>query len=675
MSHTSPPAEQLALLKSEVRAKRPKPSVGPAPEQPVARVAVDLALAHLDRPFDYLVPASMHDDAVAGCRVKVRFAGRDVDGFVIERGDDTEHVGALTPIRRVVSAEPVLTPEVLALARAVADRYAGTLSDVLRLAVPPRHGRVEAESLKPAVAPLGPPREALAAHWSAEPGGAAFVERLAGGDNPRAVWTALPGTDWAGPLAAAAAATLESGRGTIVCVPDVRDVRRVAAAVDTLLGAGACTVLTADLGPAARYRAFLAVSRGRSQVVVGTRAAAFAPVARLGLVAVWDDGDDLHAEPRAPYPHAREVLLLRAHQQGIAFLGGALGQSVESAALLETGWARPLAAPRDTVRAQAPQVNVTGETERDIERDPATRVSRMPRRVFEVVRDALTSGPVLVQSPRAGYQPSLACHDCRNPARCARCSGPLARAGSGAEPACRWCATVAESWTCPHCGGHRLRAPVVGALRTTEEWGRSFPQTSVHASGGDRVLETVDSDPSIVVATPGAEPAADGGYSAVVLLDTWLPLNRPDLRAGEEALRRWINAAALARPSRDGGHVIAVGDPGGDVLQALVRWDPAGFAARELGRRREAHLTPAARMATVTAAPDIVTESLAMLDLPRYVEVLGPAPVGDDQSRIVLRTARERGGALSRALQHLQAARSARKLPPIRVQVDPEELF
>ena len=116
----------------------------PAQWRPVARVAVDIPLAHLDRPFDYLVPERAATAAVPGCRVRVRFAGQLADGFVLDRADRSDHPGRLSYLERVVSPEPVLTPEIAGLARAVADRYAGTLADVLRLAVPPRHGGTEA---------------------------------------------------------------------------------------------------------------------------------------------------------------------------------------------------------------------------------------------------------------------------------------------------------------------------------------------------------------------------------------------------------------------------------------------------------------------------------------------------------------------------------------------------
>jgi len=137
----SPRDEQLALVRATVRRARPVPPEGVAAVLPVARVALDVSLAHLDRPFDYLVPASMADSAQPGVRVRARFAGKVVGGYVLERVAGSEH--RLSRLDRVVSAESVLSPAVAELARAVADRYAGSMADVLRLAVPARHARVE----------------------------------------------------------------------------------------------------------------------------------------------------------------------------------------------------------------------------------------------------------------------------------------------------------------------------------------------------------------------------------------------------------------------------------------------------------------------------------------------------------------------------------------------------
>jgi primosomal protein N' (replication factor Y) len=689
-SPDQPPEEgQLALMPDLARAraravreqagKKPAATVEAAPARPVARVLVDVPLAHLDRPFDYLVPAKLHETVVPGARVKVRFAGQDVDGFVVDRVDHTDHEGRLAPIRRSVSAEPVLSGPVARLSELVAARYAGTRSDVLRLAIPSRHATVEKQPSPPA--PTAAPDVAAARRtWAAYAGGAALVDRLAAGESPRAVWTSLPG-DWPTTLAQATAATVASGRGALLCVPDHRDVTRVDAALTRVLGEGHHVVLTADAGPAARYRSFLAVSRGAVRVVLGTRAAAFAPVHDLGLVAVWDDGDDLHAEPRAPYLHVRDVLLMRAHEEGAAALVGGFARTVEAEYLLRTSWAVEVAPERSTLRAATPQVAITGATDVELERDPRARSSRLPRTAYDALRVGLAHGPVLVQTPRHGYATALACDTCRTPARCPVCSGPLQLSAAHQPPSCRWCGVEQPAWACATCGERGLRAPVVGERRTAEELGRAFPSTPVRTSGADRVLAEVPATPALVVATPGAEPVAEGGYSCVVLLDTWLTLARSDLRTSEEALRRWLAAAALARPAQEGGRVVAVGDPSDPALQALLRWDPAGFAHRELDARQSAHLPPASRLATLTGAEADLTEALSALRLPAGAEVLGPVPLAHndataaaDVRRVVVRVPRAAGAVLSRALVEMQGVRDARKLPTVRVQVDPMSL-
>ncbi|WP_193609927.1 primosomal protein N' [Nocardioides lijunqiniae] len=635
---------------------------------PVARVLVDVPLAHLDRPFDYAVPASMDDGVRPGVRVKVRFAGQDLDGLVVERGATSDHPGALAPLRRLVSAEPVLSPAVAALADDLAERYAGSRSDVLRLAVPPRHATAEKAPSPPApaVGELPPAPEG----WADHPLAATYLRHLREGASPRAVWGAVPGADWPALVAHAAAETYAGGRGVLVCVPDGKDVARVERALVDRLGEGHHVALTAGRGPSARYREFLAVSRGARRIVVGTRAAAFAPVHDLGLVILWDDGDDLHSEPRAPYPHVRETLLLRAEREDTAVLLGGFARSVEAAYLTRTGWAHELAPDRSALR-RAVTVGVTGATEWELDRDPHARTSRMPRQVHDSVGRALERGPVLVQTPRLGYVTSLACERCREPARCDVCQGPLALGGPTSPPACRWCGTADEAWACHVCGHRGLRAPVLGDARTAEELGRAFPGVRVLTSSGERVLADVDDERAIVVATPGAEPVARGGYAAVVLLDTWLLLGRTDLRTDEEALRRWCNAVGLVRP---GGEAVVVGDPSHPAIQALVRWDPPGFAERESAQRQEAHLPPASRLATITGEPGAVDDAVTLLAAPDSAEVLGPVDVDDDECRVVVRVPRAHGPALSAALRELQRVRSARKLDAVRIQVDPVSL-
>ena len=743
----------------------------PAAELPVARVAVDISLPHLDRPFDYLVPELMAESAVPGCQVRVRFAGQLTGGFLLERRAGTDHQGKLGFLERVVSPEPVLTPEIAGLARAVADRYGGTLADVLRLAIPPRHagasrsraggsksgesgtgrgdlvaagpgsvtgspaagagvvgrtaGRPAAE--EPAAgdpdggglaaggpvaggpAGGGPAGEGMAGGglagggpvagdpaageralaegswppWGRYPDGPSFLAALADGRSPRAIWSALPGQDWPAEIAQAVAAATASGRGAVVVVPDSRDLSRVDAALSATLGPGRHVALMASLGPAERYRRWLAAERGEVQVVAGTRSAMFAPVARLGLVVLWDEGDDLHAEPRAPYPHAREVLALRAHRARSAALIGGFARTAEAAQLISSGWARPLQASRPVVRQFAPAVQPAG-AEAELARDEAARSARLPGIALRTARAALADGPVLFQVPRRGYLAAVACERCHSPARC-DCGGPAELPGPQAPLRCGWCGS-AIGRSCRRCGHQGLRALVTGALRTAEELGRAFAGVPVVTSGGSQVLEQVGGDPAVVVATPGAEPVARHGYAGAVLLDGWAMLGLASLRAAEEALRRWMNAAALVRPAADGGSVVVVADGAQPAVQALIRWDPATYADRELAERAELRFPPTARMASVSGPEHAVAALLEALALPQNGELLGPLSALDgrtgavgrasEATRYLVRVPRSEGTALALALRAAQAVRSAAKEPgSVRVQLDPAALI
>ncbi|GEC04651.1 putative primosomal protein N' [Streptomyces spinoverrucosus] len=701
------PPEQLALIRESVR-KAKEPRAKPrtwrgaalAKELPVARVLVDKGVLHLDRYFDYAVPEELDAEAQPGVRVRVRFgAGRHrvregrreggglIDGFLVERRAESDYSGPLAALAQVVSPEPVLSEELLGLARAVADRYAGSLADVLQLAVPPRSARAEQ---RPSPAPLPPPPAPEAGSWARYERGAAFLEALASGGAPRAVWNALAGPEWSAELARAVAATLASGRGALVVVPDGRTASRVDAELTALLGEGRHALLTAEAGPEKRYGEWLAVRRGSVRAVVGTRAAMFAPVQDLGLVAIWDDGDDSHSEQHAPQPHARDVLLLRAAQDKCAFLLGSWSCTVEAAQLVESGWARPLVAVRDQVRAAAPLIRTVGD--QDLARDEAARAARLPSLAWQVVRDGLRHGPVLVQVPRRGYVPRMACAQCRAPARCRHCAGPLQARDAGALR-CGWCGREEGSWHCPECGAFRLRAQVVGARRTAEELGRAFPAVPVRTSGREQVLDTVPGAPALVVSTPGAEPVAEGGYAAALLLDGWAMLGRPDLRAGEDALRRWIAASALVRPQGDGGTVVVVAEPTLRPVQALVRWDPVGHAVRELAERAELGFPPVSRMAAVSGTAEAVAEFLAMVELPSQAEVLGPVPLpvtpvaagrsrragappaGEQWVRALVRVPPGRGSALAAALKAAQAARMARGSgAALWVRIDPPDI-
>ncbi|WBU38648.1 primosomal protein N' [Homoserinibacter sp. YIM 151385] len=655
----------------------------------IARVLVVSPLPQLDRLFDYRVPEAMGDVA-PGVRVKVplRSAGRIADGYVVELAHQVDYPGPLSDVEELVSPVPVLRPEVWALARAVSTRAAGSASDILRLAIPPRQVRVEKSHLAASAAPVDSARETTPVPPASEdlPPGAlealleargraalqprpGVVELAAGPEAGR--WVGR----WARLLATAAAASLARGGSAILVVPDYRDQEQLVHALSDLVDPGDVVRWDARQPNPDRARGLLRAAGERPAVVVGTRSAIYAPAASLGLIAVWDDGDPLHQEPLAPYVHARDAALVRQEQQGAALLLASHTRSTETQRLVELGWLeelRPARAPHPRV---IPTADVLG-------RERLAEQARIPSTAWRHAAEAVARGPVLVQVGRPGFAPGLVCGDCSAPARCRRCGGPLRLPRRNAPPTCLWCGVADPNWRCAECRGGRLRSRGSGSQRTAEELGRAFPRARVIVADGERTVTEVPDKPALVIATRGAEPIAAGGYRAVLLLDGERMVARESLRVAEDCLRWWSSAAALAA---DGAPIVLVG-VGGGLAQALATWTQPAFARAELEDRRVLRFPPAVRVATLTGHQAAVESALARV-AGEGVDVLGPTGEGEEVRAIVrfdyAAGARVAGELRAEVVRLAGArrkpppggARRGRQPVPLRVRIDDPEPF
>lgn len=702
---------------AQPRSRRRKTRLGATPiaqSLPVARVIVEKVPPHLDQEFDYLVPASMDATAVPGVRVSVPFGRQTLDGYLVERVEKSEHEGKLAFLRRVIGRS-VVPPTLIDLAHDVAEYYAGSVSDVLRLAVPPRHARSELDEIP--VQPVAP------AHWGSTTwdqyrAGPALLRRVQHGEAVRAVWTAPMGVadsdsstvwpSWATALCELAGAALAGGRRVLMIVPDARDATYLAQAlhhhgakpwqppahapVDSPSRdqAPTFTILTHDIGPGARYQRFQAASQGQVDVVVGTRAAAFVPLPQLGLMVVWHDGDGSHQELHSPYPHVRQVLALRSVREDAAFVVGGVGRSLVAQGWVDSGWAAEIVADRDVVRASSPRVQHLGDVELAAE---PVGAGRLPSLVWREIAKESARGPVLVQVPRRGFVSGFVCASCGQLARCTACHGPLGVMGKQRDVQCRWCGGLVGGWQCRHCASLTWRAVGVGSDRTAEELGRAFPGVVVRVSGlasAEGVLSEVPDGPSIVVATPGAEPVVRGGYAVVVVLDAqvWAGFEGGD--GPVEVFDRWAGAVALGRSTVRGGRAFIVGEGPGVATAALVRCDGGWLARREYEDRREVGLPPSVRMVAVTGDAVVVGAMVERIVKDSDAHVLGPVDVPGDfvdvpaalresLSRVVrclVRVPVGQGRDLARRVKAAKRVASARReLSVVQVVLDPAQLL
>ena len=640
----------------------------------IARVLVDVDLPHMDRPLDYVVPDKLVDEAEVGRSVRVRFSGSRVDGWIIER-TCREVLDETARIESVVSSIPELTPALYETARRIAARFLATTSQVLSLAIPPRHARGERHVVE-AQAPAWPTLEAPSGsqQWGVYSAGQALLNRLSVGESPRAVVTALR------PLirrclSDAVAATVSSGRSVIIVTATGEDAARCARALEEDLGV--CVALAGgEVAPEERYRVHVAATMGHVPIVVGTRSAVWVPCAKLGLIVICDDGDDRLRERRFPRCDVLDVAVQRCAVEGAGLLVASFARSVKAQALVRSGWAVSLDPVPGALRDATPRVHLHGATE--AEREGASGHMRIPQAALRMIRQRLREGPVLIQVAASGYWPTVVCRRCGERARCRHCSGPLA-VGSGGEATCSWCARTSQSWRCPHCAGTELRAARVGSTRTAEEIARNLPDASVlESSAAHRISRQLPSRPTVVVATPGAEPDVDGGYAAAIILDAHALAGRAELWAPEEAARRWLNALSLVRPGHPG---LVVGTIPDALGQTLVRWAPTDYADRLLDEREALGFFPATTMVALDGPAAQVRQVAEQVIREGGAELVGtvvrPATREGEENevRTLVRTPLAGAASMLAVLTDIRRSRSARKVPLVKMSVNPPELF
>ena len=499
-----------------------------------------------------------------------------------------------------------------------------------------------------------------------------FLYGLAHGKAPRAVWTPVPQARDK-QLLLALKLNFIQGQQAIVVFPTQLQARTFYEYLSQHLNDARVTLYHSDQPAGERYGIYLDALSGNVDIIVGTRSAAWVPAPRLGLLCVWDDGDDRLREQRVPRVDALDIGVSRVHTMPCALLVAAWARSVKAQALVTSGWAQNLVSDREYRRQHMPRITVPDVF--TLDREGPSALGQIPAFVQRKIRTALESGPVLVHVPVGGYVPRIACQRCHTLARCSQCHGQLC-VSAEQTITCQWCARVQNQWQCPSCQSSQLRALSIGSARTGENLGKAFPGVSlVHSRAGHMVNETLDRRPRLVVATPGAEPLVEGGYELAVILDPDAISQRPELWAPEEALRRWMNVFSLLSAH---GHGIVAGSIEPLLAQSLIRWDPSYLSEHLLRERIELGFFPATTILALEG-PSSDVRSIA-LSLKR--EILATMPLKNthdehvgERVRTLLRIAKVDTARALSELRTIQQSRSAHKEPLVKVSVNPPELF
>jgi primosomal protein N' (replication factor Y) (superfamily II helicase) len=517
--------------------------------------------------FDYLVPDEVGDQVRVGTRVRVPLGGRRVGGWIIDT--DVEPPPDVS-LRRIAKLSGWGPPRgLIELAAWAAWRWAGRPASFLRTASPDR----VVHHLPP------PPARRRPSGTVADP---MVRDAVTAG---RAVLRLPPAADVAQvPVAASAV-------GNILVLCPTQDMARSVAR--TLRGAGV---------PVAQHPRDWALGAAGA-AVVGTRAAAWAPVGGLAAIVVIDEHDEAHAQEQAPTWHARDVAVERARRAGVPCVLTSPSPSLEA---LE--WGSVAAPSRPNERQGWPVVDVI-DRRRD---DPRTGL--FSSRLVDVLRSRRRIVCLLNRTGRARL---LCCAACGELARCETCDAAVSQAADGLL-VCPRCGRE-RPLVCAACGATRLKVLRQGVSRAREE---------LEALVGEPVGEVTAAS-----ATPSHERVIVGTEAVlhqvtradvVVFLDLDQEVLAPRYRAVEQAMALVARAARLVGGKGAGGRlVLQTRLPRHEVVVAALHGDPTRVSQAEARRREVLAFPPYAALAEVSgpAAGAFITA----LGQPLGVDVLGPA--------------------------------------------------
>ena len=577
----------------------------------IAKLAIQSNLPQLDRLFDYFVPESLSEQASIGSRVRVMFgrSKKPLDAFIVDFAKESEFSGRLSEILEVVGPSETLKENVFKLCQQLAERSATTLGDILKLAIPAHmpkafseHGKIVSAGQNSIPFQDDVVKNGLEEFLTAGRKSFLLVE-------PRQVelrpGQGSPNTpSWVKTFVLMALANLQEGKSTLILVPDYREHEAIMEALTISQLADHVANYSQEQVKSKQYLGFLKALEDRPRIVVGSRAAAFAPAHNLGSILVFDESDRSYSDQASPYLHSRDVVLVRQSVEGCSLVFASHSISSDMIRLIDSGFlidrSKEFAAPRVS------------------NSEPGLRVDS---HAYSAIKTGLELGPVLVQVASLGDSTAMYCKSCDEPARCGECQGPLWIDSSGSKK-CRWCNAFQHHFRCS-CGGTELSLGRAGATRTAAELGRAFPSVRVIESTGQVRTTRITRGSTLVVATAGAEPYVDGGYSAVILLDAKVALSRQNLRAQEEAVRFWSNAVAKSGPKAP---TVLVG-VSGEMSQLFSLWNHHKIAEQEYKSRQELGLPPSLRLGSLSGSISLLSELSEVLAKEPSVVRIGPAPL------------------------------------------------
>jgi len=603
---------------------------------PLAKVLVDTGIAHLDQPYDYLVPKKFENEIKAGSFVEVDFAGKGRTGLVLARREMSDEATAAKTISKSIGNFPIVTNEILKLASQNAKEFAGDFFSVMKSAIPDRVDSVD-RKLAPETIDLIQKRIELSEELVQSP------------NKSKPLY--LPLSDYSQIYNRVEKLLTQSTNSSqvLLVVPDQREI----AILESELSHLDPLILTSALTKSERYGNFLEILSGKRKLIVGTRSAIFAPLLPRSEIIVFNDQDPSMYEKRNPYWNVRDVALMRGGKHNLTFISSS--PSLEVLALIK-GSRLSTVTVKSIIR----------------ERKLKQFTPKPGESYLSAIKDGLSKGNVLVTINDPGYITSFACGNCRNISRC-ECGGKLFLSKESEAPKCVICQKAYANWHCEWCKSDRKRIVTRGSEKLGEELGKSFPNIRILLSKGKNRVDILPnlSENALVISTYGCEPA--GEYSTYIGLNLEFAFAGTKLRSFEETRLSVVDN--LLKVSSGGDFFLDLPNDH-PFIQAQLSGNFSKDLDLEMESRTNAKLPPRFRIASITGAQGELRDlqdQISRIDFLEKNSVL--RSISDENVwELIIKSKDEGSAGFSKFLADLRRYRSLKKLKPFDIRVDPFNL-
>lgn len=434
---------------------------------------------------------------------------------------------------------------------------------------------------------------------------------------------------------------LASGKQALILVPEIgltpqtvnRFKRRFNVPVE---------VLHSALNDTERLNAWLAARDNQAAIIIGTRSALFSPCQFLGIIIVDEEHDPSYKQQDSFRYHARDLAVMRGHEENIPVVLGSATPSLESLHNASIGkYYHLILALRagNAVKAKQGVLDVRG----------LYLDAGLSAPLIVEMRNHLAQGnQVMLFLNRRGYAPVLMCHECGWLAECKRCDAYYTLHQQHGELRCHHCGTQRPvPHQCGECGSTQVISVGVGTEQLEMQLADVFPQyktvridrDNTRRKGSlEKYLNGIEKNEYQILI--GTQMLAKGHHfpdvTLVALVDVDGALFSNDFRAPERLAQLLVQVAGRAgRASKPGTVLLQTHHPEHALLQSLIKQGYNSFALAALAERKQTQLPPFSFLALFRAEShqsDMVEQFLhqarAVLEatINAQCAVMGPAP-------------------------------------------------